>query len=130
MELKKKLLETRRIPLDAILEKAKASEAAKTNAVYDVWSECKCHRKQRRKGRGPVRKKTCFICGKKGRFARDPCPTKGRKCAKSLKYGHFASCCKGNHFPLESGKDSQPKRASNGKKRAGRQTNQMGGYSE
>ena len=29
MELKKKLLETRRIPLDAILEKAKASEAAK-----------------------------------------------------------------------------------------------------
>ena len=39
--------------------------------------------------------------GKKGHFARDPCPAKGRKCAKSLKYGHFASCCKGNHFPTE-----------------------------
>ena len=23
-----------------------------TNAVYDIWNECKCHRKQRRKGRG------------------------------------------------------------------------------
>ena len=98
--------------------------------MYDVWSECKCHRKQRRKSRGPVRKKTCFICEKKAHFAGDPCPAKVRKCAKSLKYGHFASCCKGNHFPLESGKYSQQKRASNGKKRAGRQTNQMGGYSE
>ena len=51
------------------------------------------------------------------------------KCAKSSKYGHFASCCKGNHSSLESGKDSQQKKASNGKKGAGRQTNQGGGYS-
>ena len=51
------------------------------------------------------------------------------KCAKSSKYGHFASCCKGNHSSLESGKDSQQKKASNGKKGAGRQTNQGVGYS-
>ena len=50
-------------------------------------------------------------------------------CANSSKYGHFASCCKGNHSSLESGKDSQQKKASNGKKGAGRQTNQGGGYS-
>ena len=51
------------------------------------------------------------------------------KCPKCSKYGHFASCCKGNHSPLESGKDSKHKKASNGKKGAGRQTNQVGGYS-
>ena len=44
----------------------------------------------------------------------------GEKCAKCSKYGHFASCCKGNHSPLESGKDSQQKKANNGKKGAGR----------
>ena len=41
--------------------------------------------------------------GEEGTFRSNPCPAKGRKCEKSLKYGHFASCCKGNHFPLESG---------------------------
>ena len=40
------------------------------------------------------------------------------KCAKCSKYGHFASYCKGNHSLLESGKDSQQKKASNGKKRS------------
>ena len=44
----------------------------------------------------------------------------GEKCAKCSKYGHFASCCKGNHSPLESSKDSQQKKASNGKKGAAR----------
>ena len=47
----------------------------------------------------------------------------------SVQIWTFCFSFKGNHSPLESGKDSQQRKASNGKKGAGRQTNQVGGYS-
>ena len=117
MELKKKLLETRNITLNAVLEKARASEPAKQQTqCMTAGASVNAIGKREEKARNRSGK-SCFSCGKKGHFARDSCcPAKGRKCGKCSKYRHFASCCKGNSSPLKSGKDSQQKRASNGKK--------------
>ncbi|KAL9964616.1 hypothetical protein ACROYT_G028279 [Oculina patagonica] len=61
-----------------------ASGGAGTNAVEE------------RSGRGSKGKGVCFNCGKEGHFAKDgSCPARGRKCSKRGKYGHYASCCKG-----------------------------------
>ena len=103
--------------MDAILEKAKASEAAKKQMLcMTSGASVNAIGNREEKARGPVRKKTCFICGKKGRFARDPCPAKGRKCAKSLKYGHFASCWKGIIFRWKVVKTANRKELATAKK--------------
>ena len=47
---------------------------------------------------------------------RYPCPAKGRKCAKSLKYGHFASCWKGIIFRWKVVKTANRKELATAKK--------------
>ena len=104
--------------MDAALENTRASEESKQQMqCMTAAASVNAVGKRKEKTRDQSGK-TCFSCGKKGYFARAPCcPVKGRKCAKCAKYGHFASCCKGNRSPLESDKDSQQKRARNGKKK-------------
>ena len=90
MDLKKKLLETRNITLDVVLEKARASEAAKQKMQCITTGVCvnAIAIGKREEKAGNQSRETCFSCGKKGHFARDTCcPTKGRKCAKCSKHG-------------------------------------------
>ena len=79
---------------------------------------------------GTSQEKNMFHLWEEGTFRSGSLSNKRKKVCKVFKIWTFCFLLERNHFPLESGKDSQPKRASNGKKRAGRQTNQMGGYSE
>ena len=49
-------------------------------------------------GRGTKGKSVCFNRGK-GNFAQSKnCPARGHKCSKCCKYGHYASCCKGENL--------------------------------
>ena len=53
MELRKEIVGNKENPFGCDSRKSKSFGSGQiTNAVYDVWSECKCHRKQKRKGRG------------------------------------------------------------------------------
>ena len=82
MELKKKLLETRNITLDAVLEKARAFKAAKQQMQCMMAGTSVNAIGKREEKAGDQSGKTCFSCGKKGYFTQDSCcPAKGRKFA-------------------------------------------------
>jgi len=45
-------------------------------------------------GRGTKGKSVCLNCGKEGHFDQSKnCPTRGRKCSKCDKCGHYGNCC-------------------------------------
>ena len=119
MELKRKLLETRNITLAEVLEKARASEAARQQMQFMI-SGASINAVGKKEDRtGDQVENLCYSCGKKGHFSRDLCcPAKGRKCAKCSRYGHFAVCCRGSNRPSP--------RAGDNRRSVGRQTNHVG----
>ena len=118
IEFKNKLLKTRNITLAQVLEKTRASEAARQQVKH---MEDKTNDQSA---------KTCFICGKAGHFLWDPCcPAKGRKCSSCSMYGHFAVCCRNlDRTAPKTGRGLRPKNTSGNRKAFRRQTNQVEDY--
>ena len=118
-ELKRKLLEQRNITLEEALDKARAWEAAgrqatnmTVNPAVMEGDSVNAVKTGRRKGDDKPRKR--YNCGREGHLAIDrSCPAKGKKCAKCVRYGHFALCCQGKSDRYATGgKPDQRRRGS------------------
>lgn len=131
MELKRKLLESRNITLAEVLEKARASEAARQQMKFMASGTNVNAVGKKKELAGEHVEKVCYSCGKKGHFARDPCcPAIGRKCAKCSRYGHFAACCRGNNRLSPEKSRESPRKGGESRRRVERETNQVEAGSE
>ena len=105
--LRWKLLEINNVTLAQLREIAQSLEASEQRAVTMEQKEQinkvsqhkfdKHYPKVKNQSQADFKQRRCVACGHEGHIKTDvKCPTRGNKCRKCKKEGHFEKCCKTN----------------------------------
>ena len=109
--LRKRLLQERKLDLKKCIDICRSSEAASsqlknisdgtndnTHDVNRVHDHAKKPQRKTKNDRHPrndhLKKKTCLFCGKSHPFKKEQCPAWGKRCQKCNGRNHFSSVCK------------------------------------